>query len=358
MPPSAFPRLHKLIKAPFPKLRVSVLVDNYAQLSMAWTLLETLTSTEDNGTTWNYGIFLKVDSGYGRAGVHPTELASLQTMIELARNLQSSGVACFRGLYTHAGHSYASTKPDDALWALAEEIKCALDSLHMDMEGRENGDEVTISVGASPTALVLRNLLDASEELSNETSFAYLKQLLERAKELKRVKVEIHAGVYSILDLQQVATNVLSVPYTIGLKDIALTILAEVASSYVRRSEVLVNAGTTGIGREPGPKQGKDNMWGLVSDWIQTNEEGSKGSAAPLDDGGWVLKKLSQEHGILGWKANATKKLELDIGHKVRIFPQHACIAGIGYGWYYVVDSDQPDGGNIVRDVWIRWRGW
>ncbi|RPB25065.1 hypothetical protein L211DRAFT_136235 [Terfezia boudieri ATCC MYA-4762] len=358
MPPSSFPRLHKLLKVPFPELRLSVLVDNYKQLSSCWELLEGLTSEKDNGSTWNYGIFVKVDSGYSRAGVHPTELVSLQNMIELATNLKDSGIASFRGVYTHAGHSYSGTNPEDAMWSLADEVKCGLDALQMDTEGREAGDEVTVSVGASPTALVLGNLLDGVEGFDNSTSFAYLQRELKRARDMKHVKIEIHAGVYTILDLQQVATNVLSVPRAIGLKDIALTILAEIASIYHRRSEALVNVGTTGIGREPGPSHCLENMWGLVSSWRELT--GPLSEAFPLDEGGWVLKRISQEHGILAWKpsVDSAARLSLEISQKIRIFPQHACIAGSGHGWYYVVDSDQPDGGNVVRDVWVRWRGW
>ncbi len=36
--------------------------------------------------------------------------------------------------------------------------------------------------------------------------------------------------------------------------------------------------------------------------------------------------------------------------------PNHACVAGAGFGWYLVVDSDQ--GGDEIVDVWVRWRGW
>ena len=359
MPPSSFLRLHKLLKLPFPELRLSILFDNYEQLSSCWEVLEELTSEDDNGCTWNYGIFLKVDSGYNRAGLHPTESISLQDMIVVATNLKVSGLASFRGVYTHAGHSYSGTNPEDAMWSLADEIKCGLDVLLMDIEGYEAGDEVTVSVGASPTALALGNLLHGVEGLGNSTSLSYLQRELKRARDTKHVKIEIHAGVYTILDLQQVATNVLSVPRAIGLKDIALTILAEVASVYHRRSEALVNVGTTGIGREPGPSHSPENMWGLVSSWKEPTELLS-GSAALLDDSGWVLKKISQEHGILAWKRSvgSETRLPLQIGHKVRIFPQHACIAGSGHGWYYVVDSDQHDGGEVVHDVWVRWRGW
>ncbi|KAF8475984.1 putative serine dehydratase domain-containing protein [Kalaharituber pfeilii] len=313
-------------------------------------------SKEGGSESWNYGVFIKLDAGYNRAGIHATEGHLLRQLIEAVGDLCDSGIAKFRGLYTHSGNSYSSSRPEDALWLLSEEIQCALDALQFDVHGGQMGTDITISVGASPTALVLENLLNPTEILKQSTWFFHLQQLLEKAKSLKRVNLEVHAGVYTILDLQQIATNVLAGIEKLELGDIALTVLAEVASVYPVRSEALVNVGTLGLGREPG-KVGSEweGIWGLVSNWAEPTEELSSG--APLGNGRWVVKKISQEHGILSRKNNDLAK-DLIIGDKLRIFPQHACIAGSGHGWYIVVDSDKEDRGNIVQDVWVRFRGW
>jgi hypothetical protein len=39
------------------------------------------------------------------------------------------------------------------------------------------------------------------------------------------------------------------------------------------------------------------------------------------------------------------------------VWPNHACMAGPGFWGYLVVDGDGEDA-EIVRDVWVRWRGW
>jgi hypothetical protein len=36
---------------------------------------------------------------------------------------------------------------------------------------------------------------------------------------------------------------------------------------------------------------------------------------------------------------------------------RQACIAGVNFGWYLVVDSDKADP-DKVEDVWVRCRGW
>ena len=49
-----------------------------------------------------FAVFLKVDCGYHRAGVDPQKEES----VALARQLHSSRHVDFRGILTHAGHSY------------------------------------------------------------------------------------------------------------------------------------------------------------------------------------------------------------------------------------------------------------
>jgi len=66
---------------------------------------------------------------------------------------------------------------------------------------------------------------------------------------------------------------------------------------------------------------------------------------------------VSQEHGILTWEGEGPATRELKIGEKVMVWPNHACVAGSGFGWYFIVDSDSEDG-DLVRDIWVRCRGW
>lgn len=133
----------------------------------------------------------------------------------------------------------------------------------------------------------------------------------------------------------------------ISTQDIALTILTEVTSVYSGREtpEALIAAGSLALGREPCKSY---TGWGVVSGW-----------GKPAKSSGWIVGRISQEHGMLTKAPGAISQCELQVGDKVRIWPNHACIAGAGYGWYFIVDSslleDQRD---KVVDVWIRWRGW
>jgi len=94
--------------------------------------------------------------------------------------------------------------------------------------------------------------------------------------------------------------------------------------------------------------------WGVVSPWPQSSgphydPEGTRT--------GWIVGRISQEHGVLTWEGPTEHVRQLEIGEKLLVWPNHACIAGVNVGWYLVVDSDTGDPETVV-DVWVRWRGW
>ena len=96
----------------------------------------------------------------------------------------------------------------------------------------------------------------------------------------------------------------------------------------------------------------------------------------PEEYEGWIVSRISQEHGVLGWMgkwegsdvivANESKedalsdgsKEGMKIGDKIRIWPNHACIAGVGFDWYLIIDSTKVGREDEIIDVWQRWRGW
>ena len=125
-----------------------------------------------------------------------------------------------------------SLTPDQAMAYLVSEIVGCKEALEQHLQlltpGRE---ELVISVGATPQALSSQNLT-LEEGSSQSTQATELKELLHKpfAKDIGvKVKVEIHAGVYPLLDMQQVSTNARwksSGPE----KEIAISVLAEVCS--------------------------------------------------------------------------------------------------------------------------------
>jgi len=135
------------------------MIDNEAHVDM----LEKYNA--HNSVKINWGVFIKVDMGSKRAGIevgHPR-------LKNLIRRVESSPAVSIYGFYCHAGHSYGTTKPEDAARILHEEVAAAVAAAAM----MTSSEPVVVSVGATPTAHVIRSF---------------------REKLPDRLKLELHAG--------------------------------------------------------------------------------------------------------------------------------------------------------------------
>ncbi|KAF2731074.1 hypothetical protein EJ04DRAFT_514823 [Polyplosphaeria fusca] len=340
IPQSAVPRLLRLAKKLKPGT-ISVLIDNIDALLQ---LQEQANAVEDAPTI---GVFIKIDTGYHRAGI---EVGSNQ-LPRLVQSAIGSSRQVFKGFYTHYGHSYAGSSEDDAAAGLLAELhglQAATNHVPQSFKGR-----VELSVGATPTATAAQNMLQSSGP-----KVAKFKGLLEGL--LEKYKVELHAGVYPLLDLQQVATHARPPdgPSKLGFEplsksNIGLKVLVEVSSVYTERAkpEALISAGSLALGREPCKSY---PGWGIVASDLGNSKHTVYDESG--DKTGWIVGRISQEHGILAWEGKKQGDYQLAVGTKVLIWPNHACVAGAGFGWYLIVDSEQ-DPCRVV-DVWVRGRGW
>lgn len=126
-------------------------------------------------------------------------------------------------------------------------------------------------------------------------------------------------------------------------------------------TEALINAGTLALGREPvadkGEVPGRDySGWGYLMPWGLDNP--APGPDFPRVHGGWQVGRISQEHGVLVWRGRREDEVPLRYGQRVRVWPNHSCIAGACFDWYLIVDSRVKGREDHVVDVWPRWRGW
>jgi D-serine deaminase-like pyridoxal phosphate-dependent protein len=315
------------------------------------------------------GIFIKIDTGYHRAGIQ-TSSPAFPSLIE---KIIYEGKGEFRGFYSHFGHSYGGNSEDDAAEGLLEELKGLEEAAAILMqrlnEPYTNVEDhlpngLILTVGATPTATAAQNIYSSASAKANE-----VRDTIARLQLKKGFHVELHAGVYPLLDLQQVATHARSSSsppapgfMPLAKESIGLRLLVEVSSVYNEREkpEALISAGSLAFGREPCKSY---PGWGIVSRSL-----GNQQTRSVYDDSehgsrtGWIIGRISQEHGILTWEGERSLCNDLKIGQKLLVWPNHACVAGAGFGWYLVVDSDLPkdphDDELKVVDVWVRWRGW
>jgi D-serine deaminase-like pyridoxal phosphate-dependent protein len=305
-------------------------------------------------------IFLKIDMGGKRSGVDPQSATASQLISDLLA-AENIGSLIFHGLYSHAGQSYSGGSRVASVDYLRQEFE----ALFVAAEGvtsAQPGKSLVLSVGATPTATAVRNLLvnDYGATQDEMAAISALKGTITAIRDEKH-SIEVHAGVYPVLDLQQLATHALStaVPNPmLGWDDMALTVVGEIASLYpgrgtAGRPEALVAAGSLALGREPCKAY---EGWGIVSPW---NLQKGKEPENQLEyHEGWQVGRISQEHGILTWSGDEDRATELKVGQKIRIWPNHACIAGACFDWFLVVDSTRKGKEDEVIDVWPRWRGW
>lgn len=296
-------------------------------------------------------IWVNIDVGYHREGVS----ADSKQLADLASSIAASQRVKLAGVYTHHGASYASSSPEEALEYMAWELegleRGALSYLKSAATGQKS--QITLSLGATPTATAIQNLLDESEGGKKYTA------MLDKVK--SSFAVEIHAGVYPVMDMQQLAARARpkSSPSDpnqslLSYRDLGFRILAEVASVYSDRGnqpEALIAAGSIVLGREPCKSY---SGWAVVTPWPARSGQHYDPEG---DKTGWIVGRVSQEHGILTWEGPKDSMRHLSFGDKLLLWPNHACIAGVNFGWYLVVDSDSEDSERI-QDVWLRWRGW
>ncbi|KAK2016939.1 alanine racemase [Colletotrichum eremochloae] len=285
-------------------VKILLMIDHEKQISLLEDFAKK--NPEASGAAWD--IYIKLDIGTKRAGL-PLGGERLQKLIE---RVNGSAAVSLYGFYCHAGHSYGSRTQEEAEGFLTDEINGVLSAAKLVV-----GDQkLTLSVGATPTAHVVGSLKTAIPD---------------------NVTLELHAGNFPTNDLQQVATGL------VGHEDQAVRVLAEVCSVYPERNEALINAGTIALSKETGPFPGFGSVVGKP---------------------GWAVVRMAQEHGIVGEVQSppGSKNAEperrdveanFDIGDKVFLNIQHACITAASYYVYYVVDED-----DVVRDTWVPWKGW
>jgi D-serine ammonia-lyase len=124
---------------------ILLILDNEAQLAA----LEEMRLKQQGLQPW--GIFIKVDVGYHRAGL-PPDSPRLQTLLQ--RVLHSSAVKLC-GFYGHAGHSYDSTSLADARDTLDKEVSQVVAAAKL-VSNQQS--PIILSFGSTPTAHVVDSI--------------------------------------------------------------------------------------------------------------------------------------------------------------------------------------------------------
>jgi D-serine deaminase-like pyridoxal phosphate-dependent protein len=224
------------------------------------------------------GVLVELDLGMHRVG-----LPSIADAVELARLVAATPPLIYRGIAFYPGHIRAQVgRQAEELERLDAGLRLAIQELD-----RAGLRPPIVSGGSTPTVW-------RTHEIGGIT--------------------EIRPGTYVFNDR---ATAQLG---ACEMADCAFTILATVVSTAVP-GQAVIDAGSKALGREP-------------------SEGDGEGYGALLDRPEVVVRRLSEEHGVLDLKDTDWKPA---VGDRVRVVPNHVCIAVHLHEVVYGVREDRVE---------------
>lgn len=248
------------------------------------------------------GVMLEVDCGAHRSGVDPASPEA----VALAAQVAASPHLELRGLLTHAGHAYACRSLEEvaAVAGQEREVTVAL-ARALRQAGITVGE---VSVGSTPTLCAVDHLTGVDE---------------------------VRPGNYVFFDAFQAAMG------SCALEECAFTVLATVVGCYPGRRTLVVDAGALALSKDAGPTHLDPHCgFGVVC---------SAAECRPLPD--LRLASLTQEHGTVRVRTPQAAAA-FPPGSRLRIIPNHSCLAAACFDLYHVVDGER------VLDLWRPCRGW
>lgn len=298
---------HERLQALRDKARISFTVDTKAGAEQASAVYSPTGDPVD--------VLIEVDVGHGRCGMHWTDE---EAAVELAEHIGDLRGLQLAGILTHAGQAYngpTDGEPEtDALRRAARHERDRMLSVASSLAAAGisgvTPDSFDVSIGSTPSI--------AGFENTQHDGF--------------RV-TEIRPGNYVMHDAIQMALG------SASLEDCALTVLTRVISTQEKpdgTSRVFVDAGKKVFTTDTG--------------------YGTDGLGVPLADAATMtpypnarIDHLSEEH---GWMA-VEGDVDLEVGDRLRIVPNHACVTVANQGTLHVVN------GETVVDTWsVDARGW
>ncbi|UCE11544.1 MAG: alanine racemase [Candidatus Thorarchaeota archaeon] len=244
-------------------------------------------------------VMMKVDCGYHRCGVDPESPKS----IDIAQEIVDSPYLGFEGILTHAGHSYYTKDSSDIQRVASQEQHVMIDFARRLTNKSSDLTPETVSIGSTPTMMY-----DAP---------------------IKEGITEIRPGSYVFFDYHQLAIG------SCKSRDCALTVLSSVLGNY--NTHIVVDAGATALSKDRGPVH-------LYPDCGYGRIFTDYNNGAIAQD--TLIEGLSQEHGTV-LVGNTSPLRKAQVGHKVRILPNHSCLTANLSDSYYVAEGEE------IVDTWL-----
>lgn len=248
----------------------------------------------DKQLSTNVAVWLKIDAGYGRTGIHWQNAAAITAAANAvagARNLHLTGIL------THSGNTYGERSVSD----VQQIFDAASDRLRQVQALLFNeGYSVAISVGDTPGCTL--------------------------AEDFEGID-EIRPGNFVFYDLMQ---------WHIGackLEDIAVAVACPVVALHPQRGHIIVYGGAVHFSKDVFVEANGGLYFGQV---VMLNEDGW----TPLSEDVHVVS-LSQEHGIIQAGEDLFEKIK--VGDILGVLPIHSCLTADLLRRYLTLEGEWID---------------
>lgn len=213
-------------------------------------------------------VLLIIDTGLGRDGVLPENAPSIAKAIHAVPGVKVVGIM------THEGIVYAASDYNSMI-AIAKQIS-----------------EMMVEVGNTIT----KAGVDISRVSMGSSASARVAAMVPGVN-------QIRPGIFSFNDLGQIALG------NATFETCAVRVLSTVVSRPTPDTAV-IDAGSKSLSADLLPaKEHRDEY---------------PGHGLIIGKAGWIIERLSEEHGMLKWMGQGTPQ-DLKIGEQIQIIPNHVC---------------------------------
>ena len=236
-------------------------------------------------------IFIKIDTGYGRTGIHWQDQHTISYILQ---KISRSSKMSFVGLLTHTGHNYEAKSIEQIKRNYQQTVSRLIELKHKILQ---NGlPQCWLSIGDTPSCQVAENFKPIDE---------------------------IRPGNFVFYDLMQYHLGVCSI------QEIAVAVACPVIGKYPDRNEVVIYGGAVHFSKDYLLNENGVKVFGYLAVF-----ENNKWDALNKDI---YLYSLSQEHGKLKVTDEFMKQVQL--GDVLCFFPVHSCLTTNLHRHYQTLDG-------------------
>ncbi len=271
-------------------------INDLARIARIHTLVESedVVRILDGELSEEISIWLKIDAGYHRTGIRWDDSSAI-TSVALA--VQESPSLSFRGILTHAGHTYGSSSQAEIRTIYSQTLERMLDVKQI---LKRIGIDAAISVGDTPSCSVVDDFGEVDE---------------------------IRPGNFVFYDLSQARFG------SCQIEDIAVAVACPVVAKHPDRNQIVIYGGAIHLSKESLTRKYAPAIFGQVA-------SPAAGRWTTVEPDCEVIS-LSQEHGII----QASDRLfhQTEVGDILLILPVHSCLTANLLGRYLTL------GGEIIE---------